>query len=104
MKGPKEFEKALKRVDAEDEVVCGYEVMFEDGFEWVKGGKLPGVCAYPGIIIIMGILIWGCDRIDGGVGDLAYGCTGGRKEQRCSCFDLRLMWRFVLHAISTIKY
>lgn len=44
MKGPKAFEQALERKDAV-EVICGYEVMFEDGFEWVKGGKLPGVCA-----------------------------------------------------------
>lgn len=44
MKGPKPFEQTLERKDAV-EVVCGYEVMFEEGFEWVKGGKLPGVCA-----------------------------------------------------------
>ncbi|EIM80912.1 uncharacterized protein STEHIDRAFT_87240 [Stereum hirsutum FP-91666 SS1] len=72
MKGPKPFEQTLERKDAV-EVVCGYEVMFEEGFEWVKGGKLPGVY--------------------GGIGDSAYGCTGGRKEQRCNCFNLRIMWR-----------
>lgn len=44
MKGPEPFEESLERTDAV-EVVCGYEVMFEEGFEFVKGGKLPGVCA-----------------------------------------------------------
>ena len=27
---------------------------------------------------------------------MAYGCSGGRKEQRCQCFGLRPMWRYVL--------
>jgi hypothetical protein len=26
------------------EVILGYRVMFEEGWEWRKGGKLPGVC------------------------------------------------------------
>lgn len=26
------------------EATFGYSVMFEDGFEWQKGGKLPGLC------------------------------------------------------------
>jgi hypothetical protein len=32
---------------------------------------------------------------DGGVGEHAYGCTGGRQQERCKCFNLRLMWRSV---------
>ena len=32
--------------------------------------------------------------IDGGSGDFAYGCTGGRQTDRCKCFNLRLMWRY----------
>lgn len=28
------------------EATFGYSVMFEDGFEWQKGGKLPGLCEY----------------------------------------------------------
>ena len=31
--------------------------------------------------------------LDGGVGSQAYGCTGGRQDNRSQCFDLRLMWR-----------
>ncbi|EPQ55437.1 hypothetical protein GLOTRDRAFT_129709 [Gloeophyllum trabeum ATCC 11539] len=56
------------------EVLMEYEVLFEEGFAWGKGGKLPGMF--------------------GGVGDLAYGCSGGRTKARCQCFDLRLMWRY----------
>ncbi|TFK45411.1 hypothetical protein OE88DRAFT_1216631 [Heliocybe sulcata] len=70
LSGPKAFSDAF--VNAK-EVVMSYEVLFEEGFEWVKGGKLPGMF--------------------GGIGDLAYRCSGGRKDNRCKCFDLRLMWR-----------
>lgn len=42
--GPKAFANALK--EHAREVVIGYEVFFETGFQWAKGGKLPGVCAY----------------------------------------------------------
>ncbi|KAG7091566.1 hypothetical protein E1B28_010591 [Marasmius oreades] len=55
------------------EVLMSYRVMFQNDWEWVKGGKLPGIF--------------------GGVGDLAYKCSGGRQENRCKCFDVRLMWR-----------
>ncbi|OJA13688.1 hypothetical protein AZE42_05525 [Rhizopogon vesiculosus] len=55
------------------EAIFGYRVMFEKGWDWVKGGKLPGIY--------------------GGIGDAAYGCSGGRQKNRCKCFDVRLMWR-----------
>lgn len=45
MSGPSAFQDALAGKEAR-EVVCGYEVMFEEGFEWAKGGKLPGICAF----------------------------------------------------------
>ncbi|KAI0692312.1 hypothetical protein C8T65DRAFT_77669 [Cerioporus squamosus] len=73
MHGPAQFAEALKRLDDGEEVALGYDVLFEDDFEWVKGGKLPGIY--------------------GGAGDHAYGCTGGRQNDRCKCFNLRLMWR-----------
>ncbi|KAG5641309.1 hypothetical protein DXG03_005542 [Asterophora parasitica] len=71
--GPSDFKEALEKGSGAKEVVFGYRMMLEPGWEWVKGGKLPGVY--------------------GGVGDQAYGCTGGRQDQRCTCFDLRPMWR-----------
>ncbi|KZT04825.1 polysaccharide lyase family 14 protein [Laetiporus sulphureus 93-53] len=81
LSGPEWFAGQLREVpkspqDARPmEVMMGYEVMFEKGWEWGRGGKLPGIY--------------------GGPGDAAYGCTGGRKSdlERCTCFDLRLMWR-----------
>ncbi|KAG0694767.1 polysaccharide lyase family 14 protein [Suillus ampliporus] len=69
--GPKEFAASLQ--EGAKEAVFGYRVMFEKGWEWVKGGKLPGMY--------------------GGVGDAAYRCSGGRQNDRCKCFDVRLMWR-----------
>ncbi|CAK5283936.1 unnamed protein product [Mycena citricolor] len=54
-------------------VVVSYRMMLQGGWEWVKGGKLPGIF--------------------GGDGKLSYACTGGRKDNRCKCFNIRPMWR-----------
>ncbi|KAJ3532990.1 hypothetical protein NMY22_g7525 [Coprinellus aureogranulatus] len=54
------------------EVTFGYSVWFPKGFEFQKGGKLPG--------------IYGGDN-----NDVATGCSGGRRDNRC--FSARLMWR-----------
>jgi len=48
-----------------------YEVAFDTGFDWVKGGKLPG--------------------IRGGLSST--GCSGGREADGSSCFSARVMWR-----------
>lgn len=73
VRGPSAFKDELARAGDAQEVLMSYEVLFEDGFEWQKGGKLPGLY--------------------GGVGEFSYGCTGGRNTDRCKCFNLRLMWR-----------
>ncbi|THH09769.1 hypothetical protein EW145_g1788 [Phellinidium pouzarii] len=70
MGGPSFFKDKLAGAK---EVLFGYSVLFQDDWEGVKGGKLPGAF--------------------GGVGTDAYACTGGRKEGRELCFNLRLMWR-----------
>ncbi|KAF9094620.1 hypothetical protein BGX29_004044 [Mortierella sp. GBA35] len=49
-----------------------YQMMFQPGFEWVKGGKLPG--------ILMGSE-QGCNA----------GCSGGGTAE--NCFSTRMMWR-----------
>lgn len=41
LSGPPDF---AKRLESANEVVMSYRVMFEDGWEWVKGGKIPGIC------------------------------------------------------------
>ncbi|KAF8798713.1 polysaccharide lyase family 14 protein [Phlegmacium glaucopus] len=48
-----------------------YELAFDAGFDWVKGGKLPG--------------------IRGGLNST--GCSGGNKADGQDCFSSRLMWR-----------
>jgi hypothetical protein len=48
-----------------------YEVAFDSGFDWVKGGKLPG--------------------LRGGLNST--GCSGGNKADGLDCFSSRLMWR-----------
>lgn len=89
LSGPAEFSQKLK--DA-THAVFSYRMMLDPGWEWVKGGKLPGICK--GLFYFVSRLSATVVHVDGGVGDLAYGCTGGRKEQRCSCFNLRPMWRY----------
>jgi len=68
--GPSAF---AKRLEIASEAMFSYRMMLQEDWEWVKGGKLPGIF--------------------GGVGNLAYECTGGRQDKRCQCFDLRVMWR-----------
>lgn len=54
------------------EAIFSYSVLFPTGFDFVKGGKLPGFY--------------------GGDDDaVAMGCSGGRRDPRC--FSSRLMWR-----------
>jgi hypothetical protein len=52
-------------------VLLSYEVAFDKNFEWVKGGKLPGLRG--------GLDINGCD--------------GGKQPNGTDCFSTRLMWR-----------
>lgn len=71
LSGDSEFKRRCEG-DAK-EVVMSYRMMLENGWMWAKGGKLPGVF--------------------GGDGEKAYRCTGGNQESRCTCFNVRLMWR-----------
>ncbi|BGP38965.1 hypothetical protein JCM10449v2_002903 [Rhodotorula kratochvilovae] len=55
--------------EGKQRAMVSYDVGFNEGFDFVKGGKLPGLFG----------------------GDAGAGCTGGRGSE--SCFSLRLMWR-----------
>ncbi|GAA5998428.1 hypothetical protein JCM5350_000687 [Sporobolomyces pararoseus] len=60
------------RVDSKVQTaVLQYEVAFDDGFDFVKGGKLPG--------------LYGSEKGAEGV------CSGGNRQP--SCWSARLMWR-----------
>lgn len=48
-----------------------YEVAFDSGFNWVKGGKVPGLRG----------------------GSVVDGCDGGNKPNGTDCFSARGMWR-----------
>jgi hypothetical protein len=52
-------------------MLLSYEVAFDANFDWVKGGKLPG--------------------LRGGL--TTSGCSGGSKSNGASCFSSRVMWR-----------
>jgi hypothetical protein len=65
--GPKNVDLSTAK-----EATFGYSVFFEKGFDFNRGGKLPGI--YGG-------------NSDGE----ALGCSGGRRDT--GCFSARLMWR-----------
>ncbi|KAF8893325.1 polysaccharide lyase family 14 protein [Infundibulicybe gibba] len=52
-------------------MMVSYEVAFDAGYDWVKGGKLPG--------------------LRGGLNQT--GCSGGNEANGVDCFSTRLMWR-----------
>ncbi|KZT08317.1 polysaccharide lyase family 14 protein, partial [Laetiporus sulphureus 93-53] len=52
-------------------VLLTYEVAFGSEFDWVKGGKLPGLRGGPDV----------------------YGCSGGKPTNGSDCFSARAMWR-----------
>jgi hypothetical protein len=54
------------------EATLGYSVMFDEDFEFQKGGKLPG--------------LYGGDS-----DEVAFSCSGGRRDTRC--WSARFMWR-----------
>jgi len=72
LNGPGGWQSKLEQAQ---EVMFGYRVLFQKDFQWVKGGKLPGIF--------------------GGIGESAYHCTGGQTddEKEGRCFNFRLMWR-----------
>ncbi|KAF7315650.1 hypothetical protein MIND_00080500 [Mycena indigotica] len=51
-------------------MLLSYEVAFDKGFNWVKGGKLPGLR-----------------------GGSPNGCSGGNRSDGSRCFSSRIMWR-----------
>ncbi|KAH9939573.1 hypothetical protein B0H21DRAFT_32692 [Amylocystis lapponica] len=65
--GPSQFNLTTAK-----EATFGYRVFFQEGFEYNKGGKLPG--------------LYGGDSYDEAVS-----CSGGRRDD--GCFSSRLMWR-----------
>jgi len=52
-------------------MLLSYEVAFDSGFDWVKGGKLPGIRGGPNPL----------------------GCSGGNQPNGTDCFSTRMMWR-----------
>ncbi|KAG7098546.1 hypothetical protein E1B28_000481 [Marasmius oreades] len=52
-------------------MMLSYDLLFDKGFDWVKGGKLPGLRGGPNVT----------------------GCSGGNLPTGHDCFSTRLMWR-----------
>ncbi len=52
-------------------MIISYEVAFDSGFDWVKGGKLPGLRGGPDV----------------------NNCSGGSQADGTNCFSSRIMWR-----------
>ena len=56
---------------AYESMMLSYEVAFDSGFDWRKGGKLPGLRGGPD----------------------PNNCSGGHQANGTNCFTTRLMWR-----------
>ena len=70
------------------EVTFGYSVMFEEGFQFNMGGKLPGLCEYSFCLFVIGTH----KAQDGGDNEeVAAACSGGRHNE--GGWSVRLMWR-----------
>lgn len=52
-------------------LMVSYEIAFDAGFNFVKGGKLPGIRGGPSLT----------------------GCSGGKEADGTTCFSSRVMWR-----------
>jgi hypothetical protein len=52
-------------------MMVSYDIAFDSGFNWVKGGKLPGLRGGPN----------------------STGCSGGSEPNGSDCFSARIMWR-----------
>lgn len=52
-------------------MILSYEVAFDEGYEFVLGGKLPGIRGGPD----------------------PNGCSGGSQPNGSDCFSVRIMWR-----------
>jgi len=57
-----------------NEVVFSYSAFFEEGFQFARGGKMPGL-------------------FGGTSFETAKSCSGGKQDGREECFSARLMWR-----------
>lgn len=74
------------------EATFGYSVYFPSGFQFVKGGKLPGLCMPPQTPCNVSERLTQFVFPDGGDSDSeAVSCSGGRRDD--GCFSARLMWR-----------
>ncbi|OJT02033.1 hypothetical protein TRAPUB_7567 [Trametes pubescens] len=74
------------------EATFGYSVYFPSGFQFVKGGKLPGLCMSHQTLRSVSERLTKFVFPDGGDSDSeAVSCSGGRRDD--GCFSARLMWR-----------
>jgi hypothetical protein len=79
-------------VEGAKEIVMSYSIWFEDGLDFVKGGKLPGVYGGTRCVVVPTRTrkrnTDTCFSIEA-----AKSCSGGRQDSRDECFSARLMFR-----------
>lgn len=69
--GGAQFYSLWNSTSAFQSMLLTYEISFDSSFDWVKGGKLPGIRGGPSVT----------------------GCSGGKEPNGTDCFSTRLMWR-----------
>lgn len=84
--GPEDVDLTTAR-----EATFAYTVLFLEGFDWVKGGKIPGFCTSPFPLPRVEPATNFCLAVGGRDFNTSLSCSGGRKAT--DCFSIRLMWR-----------
>jgi hypothetical protein len=68
--------------------VLTYELAFDPGFDWVMGGKLPGIRYLSFHLCSIVVTEYGCRG-----GPEIDNCSGGRPSNGSNCWSARVMWR-----------
>ena len=88
--GPEDIDLTTAR-----EATLSYTILFPKGFDWVKGGKIPGFCAYTVSYVLpsrrQNLRLTYYLPVGGKDFNTSISCSGGRKAT--DCFSVRLMWR-----------
>ena len=88
--GADNFKDAI--ADAQ-ELVVGYSIMFEDGFEYNKGGKLPGGCEYFFLFSLLSPLQFSQSYYFSGISNFSRLLSLLSYSWRCWICRVRLLWR-----------
>lgn len=90
LKGGAEFFSEPDKGKMYNTALLSYDLAFDSSFNWVKGGKLPGIYGGKSFSPNADPILVSKYHFTGVPG---VGCSGGEKASGDNCFSVRLMWR-----------